>query len=99
MKVFVGGIAAAFLGLIGILAFFTQFLNLIAGAIPLALLVGGAMAAYLGYDEVKEKLPFPKNRETFEQPGSDSKVKEEAEKYKQEVERLKAELEKSKSAS
>ncbi len=99
MKVFVGGIAAAFLGLIGVLAFFTQFLNLIAGAIPLALLLGGAMAAYLGYDEVKEKLPFPKNRETYEQPGSDSKVKEEAEKYRQEVERLKAELEKSKSAS
>jgi hypothetical protein len=97
MKVFVGGVAAAFLGLIGVLVFIGPFLNLIAGAIPLVLLLGGAMAAYLGYDEVKEKLPFPKNRET-QDVGSEPGLKEEAEKYRQEVERLKAELEKSKTA-
>ncbi|HOI93661.1 MAG TPA: hypothetical protein PK250_03050 [Syntrophobacter fumaroxidans] len=98
MKVFVGGVAAAFLGLIGVIAFSGQFFNLIAGAIPLVLLLGGAMAAYLGYDEVKEKLPFPKNRETEGEVGSEAGIKEEAEKYRQEVERLKAELEKAKSA-
>ena len=98
MKVFVGGIAAAFLGFIGIFVFMGPFLHLLAGAIPLMLLVGGAMAAYLGYDEVKEKLPFSKKTE--EAPASfgssDVQYKEEAEKYKQEVERLKAELEKAK---
>lgn len=98
MKVFVGGVAAAFLGLIGVLVFIGPFLNLIAGAIPLVLLLGGAMAAYLGYDEVKEKLPFPKNRDTSGEVGSEPGLKEEAEKYRQEVERLKAELEKSKTA-
>ncbi len=97
MKVFVGGVAAAFLGFLGILIWYDAVFRFIGGAIPLILLLGGLMAAYLGYDEVKEKLPFPKARETQE-PTSDARLKEEAEKYKQEVERLKAELDKSKTS-
>ncbi len=100
MKVFLGGIAAAFLGIIGIFIWFKPFLHLLAGAVPLALLLGGAMAAYLGYDEVKDQLPFGKKEEEepMAAPATDevSKYKEEAEKYKQEVEKLKAELEKAK---
>ena len=95
MKVFGGGVVAAFLGFIGILMFPGPFFGLLAGVIPLVLLLGGAMAAYLGYDEVKEKLPFPKNRESSEAEAGSS----EADKYKQEVERLKAELEKAKASS
>lgn len=98
MKVFLGGIAAAFLGLIGIFAFFGPFLHLLAGAVPLMLLLGGAMAAYLGYDEVKDKLPFPKKQEEAAADTS-AGLKEEAEKYKQEAERLRSELEKAKSSS
>ena len=97
MKVFVGGVVAAFLGFLGIIIGFHNVMGFIAGAIPLILLLGGAMAAYLGYDEVKEKLPFKKSCDTPEGAG-DSKLREEAEKYKQEVERLKSELEKNKNA-
>lgn len=98
MKVFVGGVAAAFLGLLGILIWYESVFRFIGGAIPLILLMGGLMAAYLGYDEVKEKLPFPKNRETQEPSTADAKLKEEAEKYRLEVERLKAELDKTKTS-
>ncbi len=98
MKVFVGGVAAAFLGFLGIIIWYDAVFRFIGGAIPLVLLLGGLMAAYLGYDEVKEKLPFPKAKETADPTGSDAKLKEEAEKYKQEVERLKAELDKSKTS-
>ena len=62
--------------------------KVIGGAIPLILLLGGLMAAYLGYDEVKDKLPFSKSKENQE-PSNDARLKEEAERYKQEVERLK----------
>jgi hypothetical protein len=97
MKVFLGGIAAAFLGIIGMFVFMGPFLHLLAGAIPLMLIAGGAMAAYLGYDEVKDKLPFGKKAETTESSiNSESQLREEADKYKREVERLKAELEKDK---
>lgn len=99
MKVFVGGLASAFLGIIGILMFFKDFLHLLAGALPLALLLGGAMAAYLGYDEVKDQvsIPFLKKKGCSSEgsTGSDdvSKYKEELQKYKEEVEKLKAQLE------
>ncbi|MDR3567918.1 MAG: hypothetical protein P4L43_07815 [Syntrophobacteraceae bacterium] len=97
MKVFVGGVVAAFLGFLGVIIGFHSVMGFIAGAIPLILLLGGAMAAYLGYDEVKEKLPFKKCCDAQEGAG-DTRLKEEAEKYKQEVERLKSELEKNKTA-
>jgi hypothetical protein len=96
MKVFVGGVVAAFLGFLGIIIGFHNVMGFIAGAIPLILLLGGLMAAYLGYDEVKEKLPFKKCAES--QDAGESKLRDEAEKYKQEVERLKSELEKNKNA-
>lgn len=101
MKVFLGGIAAAFLGIVGIFVFFKPFLYLLAGAVPLMLLLGGAMAAYLGYDEVKDQLPFGKKEADEAAPAAmddAARYKEEAEKYKEEVDKLKAELEKSKSA-
>jgi hypothetical protein len=97
MKVFVGGVVAAFLGFLGILIFPHEVFRLIGGAIPLVLLLGGLMAAYLGYDEVKDKLPFPKAKESVD-AANDARLKEEAEKYKQEVERLKTELEKTKTS-
>jgi hypothetical protein len=97
MKVFVGGVAAAFLGLLGIIIWHDAVFKIILGAIPLILLIGGLMAAYLGYDEVKDKLPFHKARETQE-PTSDAMLKEEAERYKQEAERLKSELDKTKTS-
>ncbi len=96
MKVFLGGIGAAFLGIIGMFVFMGPFLHLLAGAIPLMLLAGGAMAAYLGYDEVKDKLPFTRKIETESAVSSEAQAREEADKYKKEVERLKAELEKNK---
>lgn len=99
MKVFIGGIAAAFLGIIGIFAFFKPFLYLLAGGVPLMLLLGGAMAAYLGYDEVKDKLPLRKKEAGEATFSPENKYKEEAEKYKQEVDMLKAELEKAKASS
>jgi len=81
MKVFVGGIAAAFLGLLGIIIWHHAVLKIILGAIPLILLLGGLMAGYLGYDEVKEKFPFCKAGE----PSNDAKLIEEAARCKEEA--------------
>ena len=98
MAVFVGGIVAAVLGVILLLIWWVPFLQLVAGALPLMLLFGGVIAAYLGFDEVKDKLPyfskkeeaFPSTMDTQEAP----KYKEEADKYKAEAEQLKSELDK-----
>jgi hypothetical protein len=44
--------------MIGMFVFMGAFLHLLAGAIPLIFLAGGAMAAYLGYEDVTGKLHF-----------------------------------------
>lgn len=90
MTALIGGLVAVALGLISLGFFWKQFLSLLAGSIPLLLLLGGALAVYLGYEEAKDKLFKKSEVPAYEPP----KVSEsEVEKYKEEVERLKAELE------
>ena len=52
MKTLIGGAVAAVLGLIGLSVWFSEFLQLLAGAIPVMLLLGGGLAIYLGFDEM-----------------------------------------------
>lgn len=54
MKTLIGGAVAAVLGLIGIAVWFDALLQLLAGTVPALLLLGGALALYLGFDELKE---------------------------------------------
>jgi len=88
MKTLIGGVAAAVLGILGLILWWKPFLQLLAGAIPFALLSGGALAIYLGVDELKDKW---KGKE--EEFGVPTAGKEEAEKYKKEAEELRKEVE------
>ena len=87
MKTLIGGAIAALLGLIGIVAWFPQFLTVIAGTIPVMLLLGGALAIYLGIDELKDTW------KQDESPESDVALDGEVEKYKKEISELKEEIE------
>jgi hypothetical protein len=89
MKTLIGGAAAAVLGIIGLAVWWKPFLQLLAGAIPFALLSGGALAIYLGFDELKDT--WKTKEEDF---GPSANVDEY--KLKQEVEDLKAEKEEKK---
>ena len=90
MKTLIGGAIAAILGLIGIVAWFPQFLTVIAGTIPVMLLLGGALAIYLGVDELKDTW---KQEESVESVETDAGADEGVEKYKQEISELKDEIE------
>ncbi len=54
MKTLIGGAVAALLGIIGIAIWFGAFLQILAGAVPPMLLLGGGLALYLGFDELKD---------------------------------------------
>ena len=54
MKTLIGGAVGAVLGLIGLSIWWKPFLQLLAGAIPIMLLLGGGLALYLGFDELKD---------------------------------------------
>ncbi len=54
MKIIIGGAIAVLLGLIGIGVWFPYLLAILKGTIPLVLLLGGSLALYLGFDELKD---------------------------------------------
>ncbi len=54
MKIIVGGAIATLLGLVGIGVWFPYLLAILKGTIPLFLLLGGGLALYLGFDELKD---------------------------------------------
>ncbi len=85
MKTLIGGGVAAVVGLIFLVIFWTAFLHLLAGVIPVMLLLGGCLALYLGVDELKDNW---KGSDTAPVESSD-----EVEKYKQEIDDLKKEVE------
>ena len=87
MKTLIGGAVAAVLGLIGLSVWFGEFLQLLAGAIPVMLLLGGGLALYLGFDELKDT--WKKDDGTADDTAAD----DDAEKYKKEIDELKKEIE------
>jgi hypothetical protein len=87
MKTLIGGVIAALLGLIGIVVWWKGFLIVLAGTIPIMLLLGGALAIYLGTDELKETW---KKEGVDESPAAED---EDVEKFKKEIGELKGEIE------
>ncbi len=86
MKTLIGGAVAAALGLIGIGLWWQDLLTVLKGSIPAMLLLGGGLAIYLGFDEMKDTW----KKDESPAPAAAS---EDLEKYKSEVAELKKELE------
>ncbi len=73
MKTLIGGAIAVLLGVVGLAVWFSEFLELLAGCIPPVLLLGGGLALYLGFDELKDSW---KNDEGIDVPApADDKAK------------------------
>jgi hypothetical protein len=86
MKTLIGGAVAAVLGIIGLSVWWKPFLQLLAGAIPAMLLLGGGLAIYLGFDELKDS--WKKDETTFDTSSDEDDV----DKYKKEIDDLKKEI-------
>ncbi len=87
MAVLGGGIIALLLGIIGLMAWWGDFLEVLKGSIPIILILGGALATYLGYEEYKDKQTMESLTE------SEEDLKQEVERLKKEIEDLKAKKE------
>jgi hypothetical protein len=86
MKTLIGGAVAAALGLIGLGFWWKEFLTVLGGTIPAVLLLGGGLAIYLGFDEMKDTWKK-------DEPATTAVPVDELEKYKSEISDLKKELE------
>jgi hypothetical protein len=94
MTLLVGGAVAAVLGLFGLIFWWDAFFMLIRGGVPIALLLGGILAIYVGFDDLQEKLREERLRqeESLEKAKEEiEQVKAKAEQYREEIDRLKEE--------
>jgi len=90
MKTLIGGAIAAAAGLIGLVLWFKEFLQVLVGIIPVMLLFAGGLAIYLGFDELKETWRGNDSEDTLvEDEGEVEKYKKEINELKEEIESLK----------
>lgn len=91
MAALIGGLVSLILGIIGIVIWWGYFVKALAAGIPILLILGGALATYLGIEEWKDK----RNARNLEEKDSENidtdKLKEEVAGLKKEVEDLKKE--------
>ena len=95
MKTLIGGAIGVVLGIIGMSVWWKPFLQLLAGAVPVMLLLGGGLAIYLGFDELKDSW---KKKDTSEDVSLGSNeteaVKQDIDELKKDVETLKSDKKK-----
>ena len=80
-----GGLIALILGIIGIIVWWGYFLKALMAGVPIMLLLGGALATYLGIEEIKDK----RASESFDTEKDD--LKQEVQTLKEEIKGLKTE--------
>jgi hypothetical protein len=84
MAALLGGLVALILGIIGIVIWWGFFVKALMAAVPAMLILGGALAAYLGFEEIRDK----RAAQNFDD-GQD--LKKEVETLKAEIKGLKTE--------
>ena len=80
-----GGLVSLILGIIGLITWWGYFVKALMAGVPVMLILGGALATYLGIEELKDK----KAAENFDTDQSD--LKQEVETLKEEIKGLKQE--------
>lgn len=85
MMSLIGGIVALVLGIIGLVFWWGYFVKALQAGLPVLFILGGALAAYLGIEEIKDKT----SSESFEEDTNG--LKSEVETLKEEIKELKEE--------
>lgn len=85
MAALAGGLISLLLGIILIIAWWGYFIKALMAGIPVILILGGALAAYLGYEEIKDKKAAEEMDKTSDE------LKDEVANLKEQVKELKEE--------
>ena len=92
MSLLIGGAISAIIGLVSLIFFWIDFVNILKGSLPIFLLLGGALAIYVGIDEMQEKNREERHRQEEKLVNAQKEIeiiKAQAESYKEELEKLK----------
>ena len=92
MIVFICGFIAFILGIVGLVVWWEPFVVMFKAVLPVMFILGGGIAAYMGSQEVKDKLKA--HREAKREPfnAEDKEQAEVLERYRNEVQELKDRL-------
>lgn len=85
MMALAGGLVSLLLGIIGIILWWGYFIEVLLGVVPAIFILGGALAAYLGFEEIRDK------KATESVDTDRESLKQEVESLKDEIKELKGE--------
>ncbi len=92
MSLLISGIVSVILGVIGFSLWWSDFMTILKGGVPIMLILAGILAVYVGLDAMEDRMreerqkqeeKLNKTREEIE------RVKAQAEQYREEIEKLK----------
>ena len=66
MKILLGGIVALIIGVVGLVFWWFEFLRILKGVVPIIFVLGGALAIYLGIEDIKTTSASPPPEEKKE---------------------------------
>jgi hypothetical protein len=89
---FIGGVIACVLGIIGLVVWWDPFVTMFKAMMPIIFVLGGAAAAYIGSQEVKDKIKAHWEARRQPLPGNDDEQTQDVERYRSEVNQLKERL-------
>jgi small neutral amino acid transporter SnatA (MarC family) len=92
MLLLIGGVVSVILGFIGFSFWWSDFIIILKGGIPILLILGGILAVYVGMDAMQDKMreERQKQEEKLEKAHEEiEKVKAQSEQYREEIEKLK----------
>ena len=92
MSLLIAGAVSAVLGLVGLMAWWQDFFIILKGGMPIALLFGGILAIYVGFDDIQDKMREERKRqdEKLEKAREEIEiVRAKAEQYREELDRMK----------
>ena len=92
MQLMIGGIVAVILGVIGFAFWWSAFITILQGGVPILLILGGILAVYVGMDAMQDKMREEKHKqeEKLEKAREEiEKVKAQSDQYREEIEKLK----------
>jgi len=97
MSLLVGGIVSVIFGVIGFSLWWSDFVIILKGGIPILLILGGVLAVYVGLDDMQDKLKEERQKqdEKLEKARAEiEQVKAQAEQYREELDKLKEQAKK-----
>lgn len=92
MLLLIGGIVSGILGLIGFFYWWSAFITILQGGVPIMLILGGILAIYVGLDAIHDKTREERQKqdEKLEQAREEiERVKAQSQQYLEELEKLK----------